>query len=87
CCLYLLSLSEVKRVIDNVKSYKSQTVLMTIYSAGLRLSEAISLKIKDIDSSRMTIRVEVINPGNISSGQFNFQIVVSNQLNYVLGFV
>ena len=54
----VLSLPEVKRVIDNVKSYKSQTVLMTIYSAGLRLSEALSLKIKDIDSSRMTIRVE-----------------------------
>ena len=29
--------------------------------------------------------VEVINPGNISSGQFDFQIVISNQLNYVLG--
>jgi len=54
----VLSLAEVKRVIENVKSYKSQTVLMTIYSAGLRLSEALSLKIKDIDSSRMTIRVE-----------------------------
>lgn len=54
----VLSLSEVKRVIDNVKSYKSQTVLMTIYSAGLRLSEAINLKIKDIDSGRMEIRVE-----------------------------
>lgn len=54
----VLSLSEVKRVIDNVKSYKSQTVLMTIYSAGLRLSEAINLKVKDIDSGRMEIRVE-----------------------------
>jgi len=54
----VLSLSEVKRVIDNVKSYKSQTILMTIYSTGLRLSEAISLKIKDIDSGRMVIRVE-----------------------------
>jgi len=54
----VLSLSEVKRVIDNVKNYKSQTVLMTIYSAGLRLSEAINLKIKDIDSDRMEIRVE-----------------------------
>lgn len=54
----VLSLSEVKRVIDNIKSYKSQTVLMTIYSAGLRLSEAISLKIKDIDSGRMVIRVD-----------------------------
>jgi integrase len=54
----VLSLPEVKRVLENVKSYKSQTVLMTIYSTGLRLSEAISLKIKDIDSGRMTIRVE-----------------------------
>jgi integrase/recombinase XerD len=54
----VLSLAEVKRVMENVKNYKSQTVLMTIYSAGLRLSEAISLKIRDIDSSRMAIRVE-----------------------------
>lgn len=54
----VLSLAEVKRVIENVKNYKSQTVLMTIYSAGLRLNEALSLKIKDIDSDRMQIRVE-----------------------------
>jgi integrase len=54
----VLSLAEVKRVIENVKSYKSQTVLMTIYSAGLRLNEALSLKVKDIDSDRMQIRVE-----------------------------
>ena len=54
----VLSLAEVRRVISNVKSYSSQTVLMTIYSAGLRLNEALSLKLKDIDSDRMTIRVE-----------------------------
>jgi len=54
----VLSLQEVKAIIDNVKNYKSQTILMTIYSAGLRLREALTLKIKDIDSSRMQIRVE-----------------------------
>ena len=31
---------------------------MTIYCAGLRISECIHLKIKDIDSNRMQIRVE-----------------------------
>jgi site-specific recombinase XerD len=31
---------------------------MTIYSAGLRIGEAINLKIKDIDSQRMQIRIE-----------------------------
>ncbi|MBL0326601.1 MAG: tyrosine-type recombinase/integrase [Cytophagaceae bacterium] len=31
---------------------------MTIYSAGLRISEAINLRISDIDSKRMQIRIE-----------------------------
>jgi len=31
---------------------------MTIYSGGLRISELINLKIKDIDSDRMQIRIE-----------------------------
>ncbi len=34
---------------------------MTIYSGGLRISELINLKVKDIDSDRMQIRVEQSN--------------------------
>lgn len=33
-------------------------MLMTTYSAGLRLNEVIRLRVGDVDSSRMTIRVE-----------------------------
>jgi site-specific recombinase XerD len=54
----VLSMNEVKKIIDNVKSYRDQTVLMAIYSAGLRLNEGVKLKIRDIDSQRMQIRVE-----------------------------
>lgn len=54
----ILSVNEVKAILQNVGNIKHQIVLMTIYSAGLRLSEALNLKIKDIDSGRMQIRVE-----------------------------
>ncbi len=54
----VLSEQEVKEIITAVKNIKHKAILMTIYSAGLRLSEAIRLKIHDIDSQRMQIRVE-----------------------------
>ena len=54
----VLCLEEVKEIFQNISNTKYQTALMIIYSAGLRLSEALNLKIKDIDSRRMEIRVE-----------------------------
>ncbi len=54
----VLSPEEVKSILECIKDKKHRIILMTIYSAGLRLSEALNLKIKDIDSSRMEIRVE-----------------------------
>lgn len=54
----VLSLEEVRTIFQNVSNSKYKTALMIIYSAGLRLSEALNLKIKDIDSKRMEIRVE-----------------------------
>jgi site-specific recombinase XerD len=41
-----------------VQSIKHRTILTICYAAGLRISEAISLKVADIDNKRMVIRVE-----------------------------
>jgi site-specific recombinase XerD len=54
----VLSASEVMRFLAAVPSVRSRAALTTAYAAGLRVSEAVSLKITDIDSERMTIRVE-----------------------------
>ncbi len=54
----LLSPSEVVQLLENVIDYTIRVALTTIYSGGLRLQECLHLKIKDVDSSRMTIRIE-----------------------------
>jgi len=54
----VLSQEEVTAIINATDNIKHKAVLMTIYSGGLRISELINLKIKDIDSNRMQIRVE-----------------------------
>jgi integrase/recombinase XerD len=54
----ILSAEEVARFLAAVPSRKHRTALMTAYAAGLRVSEVVRLKIADIDSGRMLIRVE-----------------------------
>ena len=54
----VLSQKEVMRVLAGVPNFKHRVILTTIYSSGLRLSEALHLRISDIDSDRMRIRVE-----------------------------
>ena len=54
----VLSTEEITAILNATENLKHKAILMTIYSAGLRIGEAINLKIKDIDSQRMQIRVE-----------------------------
>ena len=54
----ILSRDEVARVIEAPPNPKHRLLLATIYSAGLRVSEAVRLKIGDVDRDRMTLRVE-----------------------------
>ena len=54
----ILSADEVVRFLEAVPSLKTRAALTTAYGAGLRASEAVGLKIANIDSDRMVIRVE-----------------------------
>ena len=54
----VLSEDEVVSILNSIENIKHKAIMMTIYSSGLRISEAINLKINDIDSKRMQIRVE-----------------------------
>ncbi|MBL4934189.1 tyrosine-type recombinase/integrase [Clostridium sp. YIM B02515] len=53
---YLMK-EEVKVLLDNVTYLKHKAILSTIYSSGLRVSEAVNLRISDIMSKEMKIRV------------------------------
>jgi integrase/recombinase XerD len=54
----ILTLEEVSKVIDAASNLFHYAMLLTMYSAGLRRSELCRLKVADIDSGRMVIRVE-----------------------------
>ena len=54
----LLSVEEVFRLLEAHSNLKHRTLLMTVYGAGLRVSEVVRLKPEHIESSRMMIRVE-----------------------------
>lgn len=55
---HVLDKTEVRRIIEASVNLKQKAMLMLTYSAGLRASETAKLKITDIDSNRMLIRIE-----------------------------
>ena len=58
----VLSEEEVARLLEAAPSLKYKAALSVAYGAGLRVSEVANLKVPDIDSQRMTLRVEQGKP-------------------------
>lgn len=54
----VLSQEELQRFFAVIRNPKHKAMLLTAYSAGLRVSELVSLRPEDIDSSRMLIRIQ-----------------------------
>ncbi len=53
----VLSEEEIATLLKAITNLKHKALIMTIYSGGLRISELINLRVKDIDSDRMQIRI------------------------------
>ena len=70
----VLSMEEVKSMIETTRNLKHRTILAVTYSAGLRISEVISLKPSDIDSDRKQIRV--LGKGN----KYRYTLLSENTL-------
>jgi site-specific recombinase XerD len=55
----VLDISEVQALFDATNNIKHKAILMTMYSAGLRISEVSKLQITDIDSKRMLVYIRL----------------------------
>ena len=53
----VLSKSEVQSILENITNLKHKAIVSLIYSCGLRVSECLNLKVNDIDSDRMLIKI------------------------------
>jgi integrase/recombinase XerD len=74
----VLSLDELSRFFAAITNLKHRAILMTAYAAGLRLSEVTHLRVADIDSQRMVIRVRQ------GKGQKDRYVMLSQNLLAVL---
>ncbi|WP_088224897.1 tyrosine-type recombinase/integrase [Desulfosporosinus sp. FKB] len=54
---YVLSQNEILSITDQLSNLKHKAILLTTYSSGLRISETLSLRVSDIDSENMLIRI------------------------------
>ncbi len=54
----VLSRQEIKNIIDSIKNPKHKLIISLAYGAGLRISEVINLKIKDVNLEELTIHLK-----------------------------
>lgn len=53
----ILSTQDVEQLIKAVSNVKHRTLFIIVYGAGLRISEALNLKVSDIDRDRLTLHI------------------------------
>jgi integrase/recombinase XerD len=54
----VLAAAEVQNFFEHVDGLKYRVVLLACYGSGLRISEAVAIKVSDVDSQRMLLRIE-----------------------------
>jgi site-specific recombinase XerD len=74
----ILSRDEVRRLLAAARRIKTRVMLTTIYATGLRVSELVGLKVADVDSQRMMLRVRQ------GKGQKDRYVMLSGKLLAVL---
>lgn len=74
----ILSRDEITRFFESIPSLKYRAILMTAYAGGLRISEVTRLKVSDIDSQRMVLRIEQ------GKGQVDRYVMLSPRLLEIL---
>jgi site-specific recombinase XerD len=53
----MFSKEDIEKILKAIDNLKHKTILLLCYSSGLRVSEVVSLRVKDIDSNRMVINI------------------------------
>lgn len=57
----VLSREEIKNIIDSTRSPKHKLIISLAYDSGLRISEVVNLKIKDVNLEELTIHLKKLS--------------------------
>lgn len=70
----ILTQEEVQKMIDPLENYFWKAVVMTLYSTGIRMNELRNLRVSDVDSKRMVIRI------NQGKGRKDREVILTQEL-------